>query len=75
MEKSVRWIPLLFFFWINLGVTLQYVTVAKQMEQKVNQLEHLIEQCLKGGKWNLEGFYFLCEANYTGDGPYTIYLK
>lgn len=34
-----------------------------------------MEKCLKKEEpWNLQGYYFLCEATYMGVSDYHIYL-
>lgn len=75
-------IKYLVIIWITFGITFDslyyhYEIKDKQRLSQINQLETLIEKCLikEGGIWNLQGYYFLCQATYMGVSDYHIYLK
>ena len=65
----------LIVIWITFGLTLEYFNYQKIKEySRVKHLEMLMEECLKGGTWNLQGYYFRCEAVYLGVSDYDIHL-
>lgn len=85
----MRWITILLInTWILLGVTWDYVQttgIFRERErtalahvafyrEKTIHLEEMLETCLKHGTWNLQGYYFRCEAVYMGVSEYDVYL-
>lgn len=57
-------------------VTTHQKVIAK-LKRNNAYLNRLIEKCLienSGGIWNLQGYYFLCQATYLGVNDFQVFL-
>jgi hypothetical protein len=70
-------VMLLLAFYLCLGIILDYRQKHMDVEAKVLQLEAMLEKCItpNGGVWNLQGYYFLCEAVYLGVADYSVSFR